>query len=236
MFGAWRYEENGLNDWVERKFGARTARILRPVAVVLMDIAAAPVELAQRLFYRPNTRRDQLVVEDLRAKSKNQLKQSYLEDLTQQFYADKHSGLKFDPRRTYENLAACTSGTFKAIDPDMAHTVETASNLVVAQDSHFAPNSMSIAPRMSDSQTITGQHRSLLVRPLKGEFAETAFGATKSGTFFPLAGFHKWQHETSPRLADSVQEKRSSQTGSYSSLQPDLNPHGLKQFITDSET
>lgn len=235
MFAAWRYEENGLDDWMEQKLGKRFSRLARPVIVTALDIAAAPFELAQRVFYRPNQRRDKLVVEDLRAKSQNQLTQTYIDACTQQFYADKYSGVKFDPKRTYDNMQACTSGSFKAVDPDIPHTVEPAVSLPVAAETHFAPNSMSIAPRMSDSQTITGQHRSLLVRPLKGEFAETKFGATVSGTYFPLTGFHQWQHETNPKLSEKLAEKRATQSGTYPLVQPDQNPHGLKQFMTGSE-
>lgn len=235
MFAAWRYEENGFDAWMEQKLGKRFSRLARPVIVTALDIVAAPFELAQRVFYRPNTRKDKRVVEDLRAKSKNQLTQTYIEACTQQFYADKYTGVKFDPKRTYENMQACTSGSFKAVDPDVPHTVESAGSLPMLTETHFAPNSMSIAPRMTDSQTITGQHRSLLVRPLKGEFAETKFGATASGTFFPLNGFHQWQNETNPKLAEKLAEKRANQSGTYSVLQPDQNPHGLKQFIKGSD-
>ncbi len=229
MFAAWRYEEKGLDEWIERKLGPKVSRILRPIVVIALDIAAAPVELAQRLFWRPNRRSDKRVVEDLRAKSRNLLKQSYLESCTQQFYADKHAGIKFDPRSTYENLQACTSGTFKSIDPEAAHpAVEPAASIPVG-DVHHAPNSVSIA-RMTDSQIISGRPRNLLVRPFRGELATNEFGATASGTFVPLAGFHRWQHETAPKTPSD----KASKSGTFPVF-PDENPHGLKQFMIETE-
>ena len=229
MFAAWRYEENGLDAWIEQKLGPRWSRVARPVVVTILDIVAAPIELSQRIFYRPNRRTDKIVVEDLRAKSRNQLKQAYLDSCTQQFYGDKHAGIKFDPRSTYENLQACTSGTFKTVEPASSQVVDAAGSVPVGPDLR-APNSMSIT-RMTDSQIISGRPRNLLVRPFRGELAVDEFGATASGTFVPLAGFHKWQQENSPKGP----ENKASKSGTYPVF-PDENPHGLKQFIIDTET
>ncbi len=234
MFAAWRYDENGLDAWMEQRLGPRWSRIVRPVVVTAMDFVAAPFELAQRLFYRPNTLKDKIVVEDLRLKSQTLLKQTYLEACTQQFYADKHAGIKFDPKNTYENLQACTSGTFKTLDAPPVHGVDAASSVPVGPEVHHAPNSMSIA-RMTDSQIISGRPRNLLVRPFRGELAVNGpvneFAATASGTFVPLAGFHKWQHET----VNYTPDNKASKSGTYPAF-PDENPHGLEQFLIDTET
>lgn len=229
MFGDWRNEQNALDEWLERKLGPRLSRIARPVVATALDIAAAPVELAQRVFWRPTTKGDQRIVEDLHAKSKKHLTQTYLDGCTQTFYADKKATLKFDPTRTYENLAACNSGTFKAIEAPHAQPVEQSETFPIAPE-HHAPNSMSVA-RMTDSQIISGRPRSLLVRPLKGEFAVNEFGATASGTFVPLAGFHKWQQESAPQKPENNPKK----SGSFPPVLPGENPHGLKQFMRSSD-
>ncbi|MCC7529348.1 MAG: hypothetical protein IT342_12565 [Candidatus Melainabacteria bacterium] len=229
MFAAWRYEENGLDEWMERKLGPRLSRFARTVVVTILDIVAAPIELSQRLFYRPNRCTDKLVVEDLHAKSRNQLKQAYLDSCTQTFYGDKHADIKSDPRSTYENLQACTSGTFKAVDPASSQVADAAGSVPVGPELHRAPNSMSIT-RMTDSQIISGRPRNLLVRPFRGELAVNEFGATASGTFVPLAGFHKWQQENAPKTP----ENKASKSGTFPVF-PDENPHGLKQFLIDAE-
>lgn len=229
MFAAWRYEENGLDAWMEQKLGPHWSKVARPVVVTAMDIIAAPFELAQRLFYRPNKLKDKIVVEDLRLKSQSLLKQTYIEACTQQFYADKHAGIKFDPKSTYENLQACHSGTFKTIDATPTTAVDSATSVPISPEVHHAPNSMSIA-RMTDSQIISGRPRNLLVRPFRGELAENEFGATASGTFLPLAGFHRWQHESAPRTP----ENKATKSGTFPVF-PDENPHGLEQFLIDTE-
>lgn len=232
MFSAWRFE-NGIDEWMERKLGPRLSRIARPFVVTALDIVSAPIELTQRLFYRPNRKRDTFIVEDLHAKSRDLLNQAYLDSCTQTFYAEKKSGPQVNPNRTYENLAACTSGTFKTIDPAVASQVDSAGSVPIAPvvPEHRAPNSISIA-RMTDSQVISGRPRHLLVRPLKGEFAVNEFGATASGTFVPLAGFHKWQQN----IAAKKPENKASKSGNFPSMEPDKNPHGLKQFMsTDGE-
>lgn len=230
MFAAWRYEENGVEAWMEQKLGPRWSKIARPVFVTAMDIIAAPFELAQRLFYRPNKLKDEIVVEDLRLKSQSLLKQTYLEACTQQFYADKHAGIKFDPKSTYENLQACHSGTFKTIEATPTNAVDSANSVPIAPiEVHHAPNSMSIA-RMTDSQIMSGRPRNLLVRPFRGELADNSFAATASGTFVPLAGFHKWQKET----VNYTPENKASKSGTFPVF-PDENPHGLEQFLIDAE-
>jgi hypothetical protein len=211
MFSAWRFE-NGIDEWMERKLGPRLSRIARPFVVTALDIVSAPIELTQRLFYRPNRKRDTFIVEDLHAKSRDLLNQAYLDSCTQ---------------------TACTSGTFKTIDPAVASQVDSAGSVPIAPvvPEHRAPNSISIA-RMTDSQVISGRPRHLLVRPLKGEFAVNEFGATASGTFVPLAGFHKWQQD----IAAKKPENKASKSGNFPSMEPDKNPHGLKQFMsTDGE-
>ncbi len=101
MFAAWRYEENGLDAWMEQKLGPRWSKVARPVVITAMEIMLQlTIELAQRLFYRPNKRKEKIVVEDLRLKSQSLLKQTYIEACTQQFYADKYTGVKFDPKST----------------------------------------------------------------------------------------------------------------------------------------
>lgn len=231
MFGEWRNEQNTLDEWMERKLGPRLSRIAAPVVATALDIAAAPVELAQRIFWRPNTKGDERLVEDLHAKSKRQLTQTYLDGCTQTFYAEKKSGLRFDPKRTHENLDACTSGTFKMIAVG-AQNVEEADTLPITPvaPEHHAPNSVSIA-RMTDSQIISGRPRSLLVRPFKGEYAANEFGATASGTFVPLSGFHKWQQENAPQTPANNPKK----SGSFPAVLPGENPHGLKQFMRSSD-
>lgn len=231
MFSAWRYE-NGLDEWMERKLGPRLSRIARPLVVIALDIITAPIELTQRLFYRPNAKKDQIVVEDLHAKSRDLLNKTYLDACTQTFYAEKKFGPQQSPNRTYENLAACSSGTFKTIGHNSSD-VDSAASVPIAPaiSEHHAPNSISIA-RMSDSQILSGRPRHLLVRPFKGEYAVNEFNATASGTFLPLAGFHKWQQENSPNKP----QNKASRTGNFPSLEPDKNPHGLRQFMsTDGE-
>lgn len=227
MFSAWRYED-GLEEWMERKLGPRLSRIARPIVITAMDIISAPIELTQRLFYRPNAKRDKLVVEDLHAKSRDILNKTYLDVCTQTFYADKKLGPQINPNKTYENLAACTSGTFKAIGASHP-PLESAESAPAAPvfTEHHAPNSVSIA-RMSDSQIISGRPRNLLVRPFKGELAANEFGATASGTFVPLSGFHKWHQENAPARP----KNQASRTGNFPSIEPDKNPHGLRQFMS----
>ncbi len=231
MFAAWRCEENGLNDWMERKLGTNVSRFVRPVVVTALEIVTAPIELAERIFYRPNRRRDALVAEDLQAKSKNLLTQTYLDTCTQTIYGDKHLGIKFDPKRTYDRLEACTSGTFKALASDAPQSEQSHWNLPAIPETHRAPNSLSIS-RMTDSQIISGRPRTLLVRPFRGELAENEFAATASGTFVPLAGFHKWQRETviPKKLPDDT-----SKSGTYPTVPAGENPHGLERFIQTTE-
>lgn len=226
MFSAWRYED-GLDEWMQRKLGPRLSQLARPVVVTVMDIVSAPIELTQRLFYRPNAKRDRHVVEDLHAKSRDMLNKTYLDACTQTFYADKKVGQQLNPNRTYENLAACTSGTFKAIGANHPQMESASFPGGPSVTEHRAPNSISIA-RMSDSQIISGRPRHLLVRPFKGELAANEFGATASGTFLPLAGFQKWQQENAPNRT----KNQASKTGNFPSMEPDKNPHGLRQFMS----
>lgn len=229
MFSAWRYE-NGLDEWMERKLGPRLSRIARPIIVTALDIVAAPIELTQRVFYRPNRNKDTFVVEDLHAKSKDLLTQTYLDTCTQTFYADKRSAPQQNPNRTYENLAACNLGTFKTIDPAARPQVDSAASVPIAPiaPEHHAPNSISMPARISDSQILSSRPRHLLVRPFKGEYAVNEFGATASGTFVPLAGFHKWQQENVPKRP----ENKASKSGNFPAALPGENPHGLKQFMS----
>lgn len=215
---------------------ARTfARIARPVLKYTWEMLIAPVELAQRAFYKPNTRKETFVVEDLHAKSKDALNRTYIAECTRKLHTNPANG-KFDPRRTYENLDICQSGTFKI--PGMESEESKVPELTLI-DEIPQPNiiplvSMSDSqimrarqiPSMTESQIMRAR-RSLVVRPLSGELV-TGDHASESGTYTTLPT--QWHNQ-----AQSVKQCGFTQSGIYQLVEPDINPHGLQQFIEQEE-
>ena len=87
---------------------------------------------------------------------------------------------------------------------------------------------MRARPGLSDSQVMSAR-RSLLVRPLVGQLAGDDFGAD-SGTYTAM-----------PNLAQIKANVASgsqicfTQSGVYQLIEPDINPHGLQQFIEEAD-
>ncbi len=236
----------------EQNWTQRLARIAQPAAACVWNMVVAPVELAQRMFYRPNARHDELVVEDLHAKCKESITKSYIDVCTQKLYTKPVDG-KFDPRSTYENLQACQSGTFKIpgmeteIEPPVPQLVlldeivpaQLPGNVALLPSPSLSDSQilkvrpgltdsqvMLARPGLSDSQIMTAR-RSLVVRPLLGELAGDNHTGTESGTYASL------QHLNQTKA--SVIQCGFTQSGVYQLIEPDINPNGLQHFIESEE-
>jgi hypothetical protein len=217
------------------KWANQIARLARPVLKYTWEMIIAPVELAQRAFYKPNTHKETFVVEDLHAKSKDALNRTYIEECTRKLHTKTANG-KFDPRRTYENLDICQSGTFKipGMETEEAPTPELTLIDDIPQPNIIPIVSMSDSqimrarqmPSMTESQVMRAR-RSLVVRPLAGELASGAY-ASESGTYSTLPA--QWHNQ-----AQSVKQCGFTQSGVYQLIEPDINPHGLQQFIKQEE-
>jgi len=231
MFAHFKFKKEGNKKQWARQF----ARLAQPVLEYTREVVSAPVELVQRVFYRPNTRKETFVVEDLHAKSKESLNKNYIEQCTRKLHNKTANG-KFDPRRTYENLDICQSGTFKI--PGMEIDEKPVPELTLI-DEIPQPNIIPIVsmsdsqimrarqmPSMTESQIMRAR-RTLVVRPLSGEFV-TGDLASESGTYSTLPS--KWHNQ-----AQNVNQYGFTQSGVYPLAEPDINPHGLKQFIETAE-
>ncbi len=242
--------EDAAND---QQWTRRFARIARPAFDYAMEIVMAPVHLVRRLFYRPNVVQDEFVVEDLAAKCKSEITQTYIQCYTQKTRT-RPVELNQDPRRTYDNLTACQSGTFKTVGSptqleetvpelvliDEMPVVEPVNNVLYLHspslndsqilrarpamtDSHV----LRARPGLSDSQIMSAR-RSLVVRPLAGELAGDVFTGTESGTYNMMPNLAQLKASVA-----SGAQVCFTQSGVYQLIEPDLNPHGLQQFIEE---
>lgn len=254
MCAAWI--NNDVEDAAgEQQWARRFASYARPAFNYALEVVMAPVNLVQRMFYRPNTIQDEFIVEDLAAKCKSEITQTYIQCYTQKTHA-RPAAAKLDPRKTYDDLQACQSGTFKTLGmltqpeeavPDLVLLDEIAepepvnnvvflhspslndSQIMRARPALSDSQIMSARPGLSDSQIMSAR-RSLLVRPLVGQLAGDEFTGTESGTY-----------STMPNLAQIKTSVASgahicfTQSGVYQLVEPDINPNGLQQFIEEAK-
>lgn len=242
MCAAWNSNKNEKTG-DGQKWALRYSYFARPLINYVAAIVTAPIELIQRLFYRPNASQDELVVEDLNAKFKQSLNENYIACFSQKMH-NKPAAAKLDPRRTYDNLDACQSGTFKIVGDFNSHEEEVPELQLIdeiEEQKHTHNIAYLPSPSLSDSQImrarpalsdaqIMNARRNLVVRPLVGELAGDVFVAAQSGTY-----------ETMPNVT-SLQAKLASnvhcsftQSGVYQLVEPDINPLGLQQFIEARE-
>ncbi len=264
MCAAWK-NSNVEDAALEQPWTRRFARIARPAFDYAMEIVMAPAQLVQRMFYRPNVIQDEFVVEDLAAKCKSEITQTYIQCYTQKSRT-RPVELNQDPRRTYDNLTACQSGTFKTIGSltqleetipelvllDEIKESEPVNNVVYLHSPSLSDSQilrarpaisdsqvMRARPGLSDSQImrarpvlsasqIMSARRSLVVRPLAGELAGDVFTGTESGTYKMMPNLAQLKIS-----AASGAQVCFTQSGVYQLIEPDLNPHGLQQFIEE---
>ncbi|HEY9785350.1 MAG TPA: hypothetical protein V6D17_08110 [Candidatus Obscuribacterales bacterium] len=185
---------------------------------VLREIVTAPFEVAGRLFYRPNTDVKEATLEHRKTAHHREINDFHLRNCMESFYSEKSNA--HDRRSQHEA------------------DVEPLSSIGGLND----------APRVADPQSLTappppimepsrrtyynmdparsGQYRSLVVRPHKGELAVPGSNPSVTGS-----------HERLPAYRRS---KAASESGShaaiYRALSADnMNPHGLKQFLGGEE-
>lgn len=186
----------------------------------------ALLELLQKIFYRPNKIQNEISVEDINAQKKSVITQAYIQNCTQQYYAKKYGGGSQDPRRTYDNLQVCTSGTFKSIadnEPSLQEITVLENETYGEIKVHDLRNIVTF-PQMSDSQIRRTEQRRLIVSPFVREHA-TDFNGGESGTYQNLQSYNNWLNN----VRSKSQGKDFTQSGVYAL--PDVNPHGLKHFI-----
>lgn len=190
-----------------QKWTRRVANAARPAVKYVTEITMAPVELFQRIFYRPNSRQDKIVVEDLNAKFKQSLNETYITVCSQKL-REKPVTVKLDPRKTYDNLQACQSGTFKTIGADTQPEEQVPQLQLIDEIEEEQYNNVVYlpSPSLSDSQI-------LRARP----------AMTDSQVM-----------RARPSLASHV-KCGFTQSGVYQLIEPDINPHGLQQFIETQE-
>ncbi len=227
----------------EQQWARRFARYARPTFNYALEIVKAPVNLVQRMFYRPNTIQDEFIVEDLAAKCKSDITQTYIQCYTQKTHA-RPDAAKYDQRKTYDDLQACQSGTFKTLGkltqpeepvPDLVlideipePAPEPLNNLVYLHSPSLSDSQvMRARPGLSDSQ-IMNARRSLLVRPLVGQLAGDEITGTESGTYSAMPNLA----QIKASVASGVQ-MCFTQSGVYQLVEPDINPNGLQQFIEE---
>ncbi len=150
-----------INEIVEdaaedQQWTRRFARFARPAFDYAMEVVMAPVHLVQRMFYRPNVIQDEFVVEDLAAKCKSEITQTYIQCYTQKTRT-RLVEFNQDPRRTYDNLTACHSGTFKTISSpsQLEETIPELFLLDEIKEPEPANNVVYLhSPSLSDSQIL----------------------------------------------------------------------------------
>ncbi|MBX9952094.1 MAG: hypothetical protein K2Y39_23170 [Candidatus Obscuribacterales bacterium] len=190
MCAAWN-SINNENSQHRQQWARRYAIIARPAIKLVAEIVMSPIELLQKLFYRPNARQDEFVVEDLNAKFKKSLNENYIACFSQKMH-NKPVALKLDPRKTYDNLEACQSGTFKTIDSEnwQEEKVPELQLIDKIEEQKLAINVVYLpSASLSDSQI------------MRARKAQSSF----------------------------------TQSGIYQLVEPDINPHGLQQFIEKKE-
>lgn len=190
MCAAWN-SINNENSQHRQQWARRYAIIARPAIKLVAEIVMSPIELLQKLFYRPNARQDEFVVEDLNAKFKKSLNENYIACFSQKMH-NKPVALKLDPRKTYDNLEACQSGTFKTIDSEnwQEEKVPELQLIDEIEEQKLAINVVYLpSASLSDSQI------------MRARKAQSSF----------------------------------TQSGIYQLVEPDINPHGLQQFIEKKE-
>lgn len=221
----------------------RLANFASPALQHISEIVMAPVELVQRIFYRPNSRKEQFEVEDLNAKFKQSLNETYIACCSQKLHS-KPARVKQDPRKTYDNLEVCQSGTFKTIPVfgqieeeipqlqliDEIEEKQTVNNIVRLPSPSLSDSQiMKARPSLSDSQIMRAR-RNLVVRPLMGELAGADFTGVDSGTYEIIPNVTPLQAKMLGNAKYGF-----TQSGVYQLIEPDVNPHGLQQFIETKE-
>lgn len=248
-------KNNHIEDAAEEhQWTRRLARFAGPAMKYVGEIVMAPVELVQRVFYRPNSRQDEFVIEDLNAKFKQNLNENYIVSCSQKLKS-KPVEVKLDPRKTYDNLDICQSGTFKTIGAltqqeeelpqlQLIDEIEeqALSNVVYMPSPSLSDSQILRArPTMTDSQVMRARaslsdsqvmraRRSLVVRPLMGELAGADFTGVDSGTYGTMPNVTQIQAKVISSAKCSF-----TQSGVYQLVEPDINPHGLQQFIETKE-
>lgn len=197
----------------------RVADAARPAVKYVTEIVMAPVELVQRIFYRPNSRQDKIVVEDLNAKFKQSLNETYITVCSQKL-RNKPVAVKLDPRKTYDNLQACQSGTFKTIGTDTQPEEQVPQLQLIDEIEEAQCNNVVYlpSPSLSDSQILRARPAMTDSQILKARPSMTDSQVLRAR----------------PSLASNV-KCGFTQSGVYQLIEPDINPHGLQQFIETQE-
>jgi hypothetical protein len=206
MCAAWI--NNNVEDAAgEQQWARRLARYARPAFNYALEIVMAPVHLAQRMFYRPNTIQDEFIVEDLAAKCKSEITQTYIQCYTQKTHS-RPPEAKYDPRKTYDNLDSCHSGTFKTMGmltqpdepvPDLVlideipePAPEPANNVVFLHSPSLSDSQiMRARPALSDSQVMRARPAlsdSQVMRARPGLSDSQIMSARRSLLVRPLVG------------------------------------------------
>lgn len=211
MCAAWI--NDGSEDVAGEQWARRIACYARPAFNYVKEIVMAPVQLVQRMFYRPNTIQDEFIVEDLAAKCKSEITQTYIQCYTQKTHA-RPPEAKYDPRKTYDDLQACQSGTFKTLGmltqpeesvpdlvlideipapaPALASAPEPLNNVVFLHSPNLSDSQiMRARPALSDSQIMRARPAlsdSQVMRARPGLSDSQVMSARRSLLVRPLVG------------------------------------------------
>ena len=214
-----------------QKWTQRAANAARPAVKYVTEILMAPVELVQRIFYRPNSRQDKIVVEDLNAKFKQSLNETYITVCSQKL-RNKPAAVKLDPRKTYDNLQACQSGTFKTIATATQPEEQVPQLQLIDEIEELQCNNVVYlpSPSLSDSQILRARPAMTDSQILRARPAMTDSQILKARPSMTDSQALRCR----PSLASNV-KCGFTQSGVYQLIEPDINPHGLQQFIETHE-
>ncbi len=135
---------------------------------------------------------------------------------------------KFDPRRTYDNLESCQSGTFKI--PGYVAGEQIPDLILIDEIKEPEPVNNVVylhSPSLSDSQILRARPSLSDSQVLR---ARPKFTGTESGTYINMPNLAQMQANVA-----SIAPCNFTQSGVYQLVEPDINPHGLQQFIEETK-
>lgn len=199
---------------------SRFSSILSGLGEIIRDVFSAPFELLDRLTYRPNARLEKRVMEVKTARKEKDLVQFHIDNCTEQFYTGRTTGSHTVPIIQHDP------------DPDesMSPSQQAQRNTLKRSYQNMDP-----AKRSSD------QTRSLVIRPHKGVLGQPHDKGTTTGSYDRIPAVSRWNDPPKPKEKEAQQANQSVTTSGvhaaiYRAMNTDtMNPHGLKQFISDQE-
>lgn len=233
-----------------------TRQLISHMTQFLREFLSAPLEVAQRLTYRPNSGLEANSACKPKNDNRKELTEFHINNCLEHYYMERHS-LPREGRSSSNQSADKFNGVPKERGYGHAPTDGGYNGLPAERRSDTVPETSSSITRrdplkrtynnMDPARRIASGAKSLVVRPHRGELAEPPLfvkgdPAAISGSYDRITAVHRWNElpkdeKSQEKTGTDIASTSGVHAALYKAMNIDtMNPHGLKQFIDNNHS